>query len=399
MARKITRTTRKAELIQAASRVRMPAFCDVCVVGGGAAGLVAAIIAAEQGARTVVVERDLECGRTILATGNGRCNLANTHLDPKLYNDPAFVRAVVGKSWLNDILDFFASCGLAWAEEDEGRLYPLSRQAASVRNVLLRRATASGVVLAPARAATRVARDGSAFYVAFTEQWPRGGDGELRAKSVVVALGGTAPTITAGLGLDTLAPTPLLCPLACTGPALESLDGRRARVHMQLRRHDKIIAQQDGEVLFRDYGLSGIATFNLSRFARRGDTIVLDLIPTLSSKEANELARVTLDGILDPAIARALMRHAGSIPNAIELAKELTYTVGGTTETAHAQVSRGGLSARQFLPATLEANDAPGLFACGEALNVDGPCGGFNLAWAWKSGMVAGDAVARKVLA
>ena len=113
--------------------MRVPERCDVCVVGGGASGLAAAIAAAEAGASVVVLERAAECGRTILATGNGRCNLSNARLERGRYNDPAFVEAVCGAAFGSDVLGFLEGCGLAVVEEGGGRLYPLSRQAASVR--------------------------------------------------------------------------------------------------------------------------------------------------------------------------------------------------------------------------------------------------------------------------
>lgn len=397
MARKVTRASRKTKLLHAASRVVVPDTCDVCVIGGGAAGLVASIIAAEQGARVVALERDLECGRTILATGNGRCNFANRHADPVLYNDPAFVCGVCGATWLADVLAFFESCGLAWAEEAEGRLYPLSRQAASVRNVLLRRAQAAEVMLSPARDVMRVHRKDGGFDITFREQWGDKAATIQRAKAVIVSVGGTATTVCEGLGLESAPTIPLLCPLSCTGPALPRLDGRRVRAYARLERDGGLVTEQCGEVLFREYGLSGIVVFNLSRFAQPGDTITLDLIPTLALEQAQRLGACTLDGLLDPIVAQALIEESGSASAALTLAKALTYTVTSTAEVGHAQVHRGGLTTSQFEPQTLQARNVPGLFACGEALNVDGPCGGYNLAWAWKSGMIAGVAAAKEV--
>lgn len=397
MARRVSRASKRAELLHAASRVVVPDTCDVCVIGGGAAGLVASIIAAEQGARVVALERDLECGRTILATGNGRCNFANRHADPVLYNDPVFVRGVCGATWLADVLAFFESCGLAWAEEAEGRLYPLSRQAASVRNVLLQRAQAAGVVLAPARDVMRIHGHGSGFDVSYRELWSETTATIEHAGAVVVSVGGAATQVYDELGLESAPAIPLLCPLSCKGPALPQLDGRRVRVCARLEHDGRLVAEQSGEVLFRDYGLSGIVVFNLSRFAQPGDTITLDLIPTLVLEQAQRLGVRTLDGLLDPIVAQTLIEETGSAPAALALAKALVYTVTETAEIGHAQVRRGGLATAQFDPHTLQARSVPGLFACGEALNVDGPCGGYNLAWAWKSGMVAGMAAAKEV--
>lgn len=393
MPRRTSRSQARAAALAAAATVRVDARYDVCVVGGGASGLAAACVAAERGARVVVLERGLSCGRTILATGNGRCNFSNANLSPERYNDPAFVRAVCGERFSADVLAFFEACGLAWAEEGGGRLYPLSRQAASVREVLLARAERAGVTLAAAREVTRLARTERGWRVAYARAEKDGGavPGELTAPAVVLATGG-GEELVRSLGLACAPYEPVLCSLACEAPegvSLEALDGRRAHVVARLLRDGREVACEAGEVLFRPYGLSGIVAFDLSRAVRPGDVVALDLTAGLDRARAEQLARASgsCAGLLDPVIARAL---GGSL----ERACDLRFIVRGPAETERAQVTRGGLVTSQFTTTTLEARELPGLFACGEALDVDGACGGFNLAWAWKSGMVAGRAAA-----
>ncbi|MBM6675446.1 NAD(P)/FAD-dependent oxidoreductase [Olsenella uli] len=383
--RRTSRSRAREEALAAAGAVRVPARCDVCVVGGGAAGLAAAIAAAGAGASVVVLEHAPECGRTILATGNGRCNFSNARLAWERYNDPAFVEAVCGPRFDEDVLGFFGECGLAWAEEEGGRLYPLSRQAASVRAVLLGRARRAGAVLAAAREVVGLAGEGDGWRVSYAGV----SSGALTARSLVLAVGG-GEELTRSLGLACAPYEPVLCPLACESPdgvSLAELDGRRAHVVARLLCDGAEVAREEGEVLFRGYGLSGIAVFDLSRVARAGDVIALDLTDGLDGDRARRLAERAggLAGLLDPVIAEAL---GGSL----ELARDLRLVVRGPAEQERAQVTRGGLVTSQFDPATLMARAAPGLFACGEALDVDGACGGFNLAWAWKSGLVAGAA-------
>ncbi len=399
MARKERKTSRgklRAAQLDAARHVTVPPSVDVCVIGGGAAGLSSAIEAAERGAKVVVLEQAPTCGRTILATGNGRCNLVNVHLDSSLYNDPRFVEDVTGDSWLNDVRTFFLESGLIWEEESEGRCYPLSRQAASVRNVLLARAQRAQAVLAPARTVRKVKRDGEGFVVSVAEEWEGGGQAALHATCVVVATGGGVSSTCEGLGLESTPFEPMLCPLACEGQRLAELDGRRAQARAILMRNGKEVASQRGEVLFRTYGLSGIAVFNLSRHAQPEDDLVLDLLPTVDLEQARSLTTHMLDGLLDPVIAQSLTAVTNTSTEAVAMAKRLRYSVLGITETERAQVRRGGLRTGQFDPTTLETTAIPGLFACGEALDVDGPCGGYNLAWAWKSGMVAGASAAER---
>ena len=375
MAKKVSRAKQREALAAAAAAVRVPERCDVVVVGGGAAGLAAAVCAAEAGASVVVLERELECGRKILATGNGRCNFANENLDAGRYNEPQFVSAVCDTpdAWLSDVLAFWRECGLAWVSES-GRLYPMSLQAASVRNLLLARARRAGVVLAPGRE------------VASLCDLPR-------AAATVIACGG-GETLAGELGLATRPFSPVLCPVAATPLSgsldLAALDGRRARAHATLLRDGREVFAEAGEVLFRGWGLSGIVMFDFSRRVREGDVIRLDLTCGMG---AEELAGLAPEGVLDPQVARALG------PDPLTRAAALDFRVEGLTETNKAQVMRGGLLTDQFDPATLCANVRPGLYACGEALDVDADCGGFNLTWAWKSGIVAGSAAAAYALA
>lgn len=367
--------------------MRVSARCDVAVIGGGASGLAAAIAAAEAGASVTVIERAVECGRTILATGNGRCNFSNARLAWERYNNPAFVRAVCGECFGEDVLAFFEECGLAWVEEDGGRLYPLSRQAASVREVLLARARRFGITLASAREVTGVERDDEGWSVTYEGV----SSGRVLAGSVVLAAGG-GEKVVRSLGLDCAPYEPVLCSLACEAPAgvsLDALDGRRAHVVARLLRDGIEVAREAGEVLFRPYGVSGIAIFDLSRVAHAGDVISLDLTCGADASRMSALASAAggCDGILDPIVSSAL-------GDSLDLARDLRFVVSGPAEPERAQVTRGGLLTAQLDPSTLEAHALPGLFACGEALDVDGACGGFNLAWAWKSGLVAGRSAA-----
>lgn len=407
-AKKPSRAELRERALAAASAVGVPEACDVVVVGGGASGLVAAITAAEAGARTCVLEQDLECGRKILATGNGRCNFASEDLNPTRYRNGAFVAKVAGAQWLEEILGFFGASGLAWASE-EGRLYPLSRQAASVRSVLLARARRAGVTLAPARKVTSMAPAAGGWKVSFSPAAPgeKGAPqaGDVTARAVVMAAGGGSE-LARGLGLPTVAEGPVLCALACkpenNSLELAFVDGRRVHAHVRLLRGGRELWAEDGEALFRPWGLSGICVFDLSRRAEAGDAISLDLTCGMTDAQLETAAATgTADGMLDPQVAAALGAGSGNPASALAAlrqARDLRFLVIDRAETERAQVTRGGLDVTGFFPETLECATLPGLFACGEALDVDADCGGFNLAWAWRSGQVAGTSAAALAL-
>ena len=437
--RKVSRSRERELLLADAARVELPRESDVCVIGGGAAGLVAATAAREAGRRVVVLERDLACGRTILATGNGRCNFCNEKLDAERYNHPGLARAVMGEPGdaLEAVLGYFRACGLAWASED-GRLYPRSRQAASVRNVLLARCWRGGVTLAPAREVIGATRRHGLWYVRYRERWVEGAEGVMAAggdedvpagrvrtlacRSLVLASGGGTSALASELGLPLVSESPVLCAVAAAGPAprlLEALDGRRAHCVATLTRAGRVVLREAGEVLFRPYGISGIVSFDISRACRPGDTVELDLAPEVDAWEVDNLVAsrpgdtAALDGILDPAIASELIALAGGVGfgglawRVAPLVKGLPLRVTGLAETERAQVTRGGIDVDALDAETLALrgiggsarSDSPGahphLYACGETLDMDGACGGFNLAWAWLSGLRAGTSAAR----
>lgn len=387
----MARSQERERALDAARQEVPPKHTDVCVIGGGASGLAAAISAAEAGATACILEEALECGRTILVTGNGRCNFTAADLAPSVYNHPAFVEAAAGPAMADDVFAFFLEAGMAWTQDDT-RCYPLSRQAASVRDVLLARAHRAGVKSLCGRGALKLEPAAKGWSISFSGP---AGEGALSASAAILAGGGHL-TETLAPQLPRRAPEPILCPLALSGLPLESLDGRRAQGTATLKRQEEKIAQEAGEFLFRPYGISGIAVFNLSRFAEPGDTLVLDLAPAYAASQLARLIRLagTAEGVSDPRIAALLEKREGHNPVRIAKSiKALSFTVEGRTDTGHAQVTRGGLDVSSFAP-TLEADPslagAPGLFACGEALDIDGPCGGYNLGWAWISGMRAG---------
>lgn len=387
----------------------------VLIIGGGAAGLPAAIAAARSGARITVLEGSPRVGRKILASGNGRCNLGNTHVRPADFNDPAFVAPVLAEYGCDEVRDFFGGLGLTTYADDEGRLYPTTNVANSVLDVLRLECAHLGV---NERVEAEVARI----------EWAAGGfevvtaAGErLAADAVVVATGGGS-RLLAELGHGHMLGVPVLGPIKTDPRLVRRLSGIRVRCAASLLDvSGTVLATERGELLFRDYGVSGILVFDLSRYLDGAHTLSIDLFPDLSAAELTaELAErigllgwrraeTLLDGMLHHTVATALLGSAGigaDTPagelDASELAgllKGVRLEVLGGPDAKAAQVTRGGAPVAEFDPATLESRVVPGLFAAGEVLDVDGRCGGYNLHWAWASGLVAGRGAAHRYAA
>ena len=389
----------------------------VVVVGGGASGLAAAISAARAGARVAVFERGGEVGKPVLKTGNGRCNLTNTRMDPSCFNDPAFVSGILSQYGTARVRSWFEDMGLLTREEREGRVYPLSNMAATVVDVLRLECRRAGVLLCPNMDASQILLSGNSPSVLLS-------DNTVQACDAVVAATGGGSCLLASCGHSIVALRPVLCSLACGTRAIEGLANLRARCEVKAFHPGQPapFASLRGEVLFRDYGLSGIVIFDMSRLVIAGDEISLDFLPgvsfaVLEASLARRAARAqagdslgdVLCGMLPSKLGAAVLRMAGYAPDillgacgvqpapwhAIACAiKDFRMEVDGVGDAEHAQVTRGGACTDEFDPLTMASRICPGIFACGETLDVDGACGGYNLHWAWASGIAAGTSAA-----
>lgn len=377
----------------------------IAVLGGGAAGLAAAIVAARAGARVTVFEAQERVGNTIRATGDGRCNIANSLTSADDYHNAAFVRCVFDACPPHRAVAFLESTGLLLREEGEGRLYPQANKATSAIDALRLAAARAGVEEACGRRAVALHRESGAWAVGFE------GAGYARADAVVLACGGRDGCAPVPAAVPFSAYEPLLGPIATETAPLRGLD--RVRVKCALRSKGRTEA---GEVTFRPYGISGIAAFNMSRHVQAGDVLSIDFLPGFSQGEVGGFLhrrlcalqpRTWLEftcGMLLPLVARAVLRDAGlpadGVPSAEGIAalqRSLTgfsLEVRGIGDARLCQVHRGGVDVQALEPATMGVRGFPGLYAAGEQVDVDGPCGGYNLHWAWTSGIVAGKAAA-----
>ena len=421
----------------------------IAIIGGGASGLMAAVEAsltlrqAGAAAHVALFEADPErIGRSILATGNGRCNISNACISADAYRNQAFVGQALmhlqsayvaerGKTTMrtleaNPVLERFADMGLVTREESEGRLYPMANKATSVLDVLRSTAAELGVDVQTDKRALRVdaPTPGGAgcFNIRFADKTI------AHAAAVIVAVGGRAASgIQLPKPLSCSDMRPVLGPLRVdvqSAKLTRQLNNIRVRGTVHLERGGQRIASERGELLFRDYGVSGVSVFNLSRFAQPGDDLVVDFLPDIPSQDMERFmmtrrkrmqkllgSKLTLDrfleGLLLPAVSTAALQQVGlrtgdrftqeMVPQLCDMLKGMRLTVEGIGDERQCQVRRGGFPVERFSPATCEALDVPGLFVTGEALDIDAPCGGFNLHWAWSSGMLAGRAAADRI--
>ena len=408
----------------------------ILVIGGGAAGLAAAITAARENsaARITVLERMDRVGKKILATGNGRCNLTNMGASFAHFysNDKGALKAALEGMTPQNVLDFFDALGLLCQEEDEGRVYPYCKQASMVLDVLLQALERLNIAVQCGCAVTEISRNKSKYTV-------KTADGQtLTADAVILTCGGKAASklgsdgsgyaLAKALGHSCTALYPALVAFQCDMNGLGGLKGIRAQAGLTLLAGDYVLGKEVGEVQFTEYGLSGIPAMQLSgRLSRlrKGEkcTALVDLFPNLEhealfrSLKARQKTQETLENLLlgtvHKRLAYAVLKSAGLQPlsrtsasltngelhRLADTLKAWRFPVTGTQGWENAQVTGGGIPLGEVEALTMQSRMQPGLYLAGELLDVAGDCGGFNLHWAWCSGIRAGKAAAKAVKA
>ena len=394
----------------------------VGIIGAGASGMAAALAAAENpNVQVLLLERQARVGRKLQATGNGRCNLTNLHaLDGGYHGQsPAFAQPALAAFDPQATLAWFRSLGLYTVAEPSGKVYPYSDQANSVVDVLRFALEKPNITLYAGFEVQKVRREPEGFSVSDAEQ-------TLYCDKLIVACGGLAGTKLGGtmagykllgkLGHKATRLRPALVQLKSAWGEVTALKGVRANCHIQILHDGVLHRSSNGELQFTEYGISGPVVFEVSRdvCAEKGRwTARMDFLPDWTEAQLYEelLHRSTgnlpmdelLTGILHNRLGRVLTKAAGvkgkqvarqlteqealqvcCAVKAFEL--ELTEPMGMDS----AQVTAGGVITDQFDEQTMESRLVPGLYACGEVLDIDGDCGGYNLQWAWSSGRCAG---------
>lgn len=404
-----------------------PTQTDCIILGGGAAGLAACAALSRAGLRVTVVEKLDRVGKKIMAAGNGRCNISNADMNPAHYGEAkVFVSRVYAETPPDEVWSFFASLGLMTAQE-EGRIYPRTMMASSVLDVLRRPCEQENVRLMTGCEVVSItpSRRGGWSVQLST------GEG-LFAPTVLCALGGSAAphlgTDGAGvrllreLGHSAVPLHPALVQLKSNHNALRSLKGVRIPARLTLEIDHTPAAQETGELLFADYGVSGVCVFQLSRYAakaldeRRHVKLLIHLLPEIEDVAAWLDARIAampesdalslMTGVFPRLLTQAILKQAGCAPESIAcrmnaadrstLAQAISafpLEITGTQGFKNAQVTAGGVSLKEVDPQTMASALYDGLYLAGELLDVDGPCGGYNLHFAFASGLTAAKAI------
>lgn len=392
------------------------------IIGGGASGMAAALFAAEDPQNEVyLLERQARVGRKLQATGNGRCNLTNLNALHGGYfgETPEFARFALEAFSPEETISWFRSLGLFTVAEPSGRVYPYSDQANSVVDVLRFGLEKPNIHVITGFEVEKVRRVDGKFFL--------GREGEtFLFDRLIVACGGLAGTKLGGtmsgykllrsFGHHATKLRPSLVQLRSGWNGVASLKGVRANCHASIVHDGIITAESNGELQFTEYGLSGPVIFEISRDVCQGTgewLCRLDFLPEIpeaelyhalhSRRETSLTADDLLTGILHNRLGRVVTKAAGingtrpirelsehDLKAVCRLVKcfevDLTEPMGMDS----AQVTAGGILTSEFDPVTMESRLVPGLYACGEVLDIDGACGGYNLQWAWSSGRLAG---------
>lgn len=404
----------------------------IAIIGGGASGLACCVALyrnARKKSKTIdvsIFEAKERVGKKILATGNGRCNLMNTDCSADFFSDPDFVKPSLKRYDTLSNLDFFSKAGLYTRCDEEGRVYPLSNQASSVLDVLRMECESYGAKIYCDVNVSEVTKNGNGFLV----------NGDYFDRIVLCCgskagvKGFTSYELIKKLGHRVIEPRPSLTKICVKeNKFTKSLKGIRSKADVTLYLNGSFVAKEQGEILFNEYGLSGIAVMQLSAFIARNRkanyadyTITADFVPDMDIKTLIEnITALTqnrnnlkneylLCGFVPKKLGEMILKTLGTdlarqvctlskkqISDIASRLKSFTFSVQDLRGFDDAQVVSGGADNIEFNPHTLESKKVKGLYCCGELLNVDGLCGGYNLLWAWSSARVCAESITESI--
>lgn len=389
---------------------------DVIIIGGGASGLACAVRLIKSGKtiNTAVIESGERFGKKLASTGNGQGNISNLDMTAAHFHGGNV--ELVQKIACRDAYDGSRLFDCLFTADERGRIYPAGRQASALTDNLLAVLKKSDAALFSGCTVKKIQRADGGFKVLYTDK--DGGTAEMTSKFVVLATGGYAQPVCKTVSPYALAEdlgqavTPLfpsLVQLKTDTKYIKTLKGIRADCKVTAYAGGQVLKSERGDVIFTEYGVSGSAVFAISECVtdRKDVTLSLEFLPDVPAdaiaeniakrRKAGCSAAELLSGTLHNQIGRAIISRAGDeIDKIVKTLKNFNLPVAGTTGFAYAQVTRGGVDMRGVTD-ELESVIAKNFFMIGEVLDVDGDCGGYNLQWAFTSGMAAADAVIKRI--
>lgn len=402
---------------------------QIFIIGGGAAGMMAAITAAREGADVTLLEHNDRIGKKILSTGNGRCNFTNVNQSSKYYrsDNKGFAWKAIEHYPVNQTIAFFEELGI-YAKNKNGGLYPFSEQASAVLDVLRMEVERLKINVCTEENVVDLKVGKKGFQIICKNH-------SYKADAVILATGskaapklgsdGSGYTLAKKLGHSMIPVVPALVQLKCKENFYKALAGVRLQGKVHLLVNGKEVASDTGEIQLTAYGISGIPVFQVSRYASRAIyekkhvEAVLDFMPELSEKEFYDFVQKRIEarpeksmedfftGVLNKKVSQVILKianirnnqKAGTLDKAeitriIKAVKEFRTEVTEANSFDQAQICAGGINTKEVSPETMESLLVKGLYFAGEILDVDGICGGYNLQWAWSSGYLAGKGAA-----
>ena len=395
---------------------------NVFVIGGGASGVLAAIIAKRNGASVTILERNPRIGKKILVTGNGRCNYTNALTNVSDYNNQEFVKYGLDVFNPQETMNFFSELGIVPKIEKEGKAYPLSEQASSIIDVFLYELKRLDIEVVGNAYVSTVIKRNQNFQILLT-------DGRsFNCDKVILATGGKALSSTGSdgsgydialkLGHKIIEPFPALVKLKLESPYLKHLQGIKMPAKVELIHKDVVLQKEEGDILFGNYGISGPTILQISRKANelflKGEKVYIKiiLVSTLTKKEVynrfigsrEKPVDFSLVGLINKRYISAIIKESKiekqntlvrdlsdkQLTKLVSLLFDWRFLVKGSKGFNDAQVTAGGISLKDINNETMESNVVKGLYFTGEVMDIDGRCGGYNLQWAWSSGYLAG---------
>lgn len=402
----------------------------IAVIGGGAAGFLAAITSAKNRANVTILERKDRVLKKVLATGNGRCNYTNIYADTSNYygKNSEFTVNVLRKFTPNDAIVFFEKLGIIHNVEEKGKVYPLSGQASSVVDVLRLEAQKLGIKILTDFNVNKIIKNKTDFKI-----YSDNGSSFVSDKVILAAGGKAYPELGSNgsgfelakaLGHSVADLKPALVQLKTDKEPVKGLQGIKVNTEISVFYKDEKVGLGDGELLFTDYGISGSVIFNLSYLTALYDNLIfnIDFMPNydydtlfeMFKERRDNLAHLTMEnffnGALNKKLGQLISKRSGieklslpvknlsdnNIKRLIDLIKAYKIKVTETTGFKNAQVTAGGIFTNEVDSNTLESKKISGLYLAGEILDIFGDCGGYNLQWAWASGYLAGTSASEK---